>query len=264
MKEKLQLCVFLFFALFTLNTSCEKHGRLPDECPSHEVISAQELERVIIAGYDLKQTMNVFERDLKAINFSEIYEHKEQGLRVVRILSFDILIVKLNEFNESKKLLYNKYPELESLSIKELNDYMHSCMHKSRTVCNKLLDFGIDIYQPKSKSSFTESYNDYNNLGQFLAEWVNDPNYVEAAIYILANGQSIVDVYDDSTANESRFQYYSGSDGNIYYDEYASQQIVQVIHTHTGSQVPSSTDYKGYFGVPMAIYYSGSLYYYYD
>ncbi len=94
---------------------------------------------------------------------------------------------------------------------------------------------GINISQPTTKGSWTESFNDSDGYMSYLADWMENPDYNEAIIIVFKDGSATI-VHDDSfTPTQSVIPSLGYTDDySAYY--YDNKEIDFVAHTHQKQQ----------------------------
>lgn len=242
--------------------SCENKVKthLPVEAEiEEEVVNSPELEEFIVADIELQQAFNTLTQEIKNINFLEIKEIQNAEGEIVLDVSISIYIENnVRVFNEKKEALIEKFPQLTSSSELRQKCFQQA-LENSPTINKKILESGINAYQPRLKGGRTEFFSRENYTG-YLANQVARSNYVEVIVLVFENGKSIAYIDDKATADRSSITLYRYGSTNYWYSAYSSSRVVKIIHTHTSGIQPSQHDKnekKKYPGLKHYIFYNG-------
>jgi hypothetical protein len=271
--KKLNLSFLLIAVLISITTggffiACSSEDMLSEDTVNDmEIVNSVELEEYIIATSDLKQSFDIFEKELKGIDFSKLeVTYDMDGVEIMRLPSASVSAIRIEEkiqiFNEKKQSLREKYPQIASFSLDRNKKYIQQCIQSSLNVSDKLLEFGVNFSQPLLKSGTIETWSG-SNLSTFLASWITNPNYVE--IYIIRHENATNSTWiDDRNTSSSCFLTYTKQNGK-YYIAGNSSPIAYIAHTHKSSKSASAADIAAKAsmpGIPRYIYYGGSYYSY--
>ena len=178
--------------------ACQKE-KYPDENIDAEIARSAEMENYIVAGYELQAALNEFQKTMNAIDWSQMHYVKDENGNEVMHLPVQSLIfeAKLNEFNDKKNILQRKYRRLTSYSQEKCEDMIQYCLENSVTVNTKLLDMGINIFQPITK--FMDDPEELNEaaLLDSMGRYTASPTNVEAMFFGHDNG--LFDIHIDSS-----------------------------------------------------------------
>jgi hypothetical protein len=242
-------------------TSCHKEDNAYN---SQDILdnSSLEIEEYIIAGLDYQHALNIFNNEIKNIDFSKLTTYQDsKGNTIVNIPTSVCIEEKVKIFNKKKKLLLDKCPQIVSISSDTRRSYIQKCLQNSSKVNEKALELGININQLRLKGFTYEMYSN-NNHCAYLDDQLssNNSNYVEIILIVFENGRSMT--YIDSSFTSSTCFYpplYKNNTTNKWYTSlYNSSPIDYIAHTHRGSSEPSSDDYDyNYPGLRQGIYTSG-------
>ena len=251
-------------ACMVLSQSCQKQDYIEEEDYLDPVLlNSTELAEFVIAGVEYQHTMNTLQATISKVNFSEMkFIEKSNGIKVMQLPFILNFKNKSQLLNNKKQSLLAKYPQFASLTKKEKYEYFQNCFKNSTYVNRKLLELGINISQPTTKGSWTESFNDSDGYMSYLADWMENPEYNEAIIIVFKDGSATI-VHDDSfTPTQSVIPSLGYTDDySAYY--YDNKEIDFVAHTHQNSSTPSKDDFKNpnndLQGLKQAIYYNGTF-----
>lgn len=262
MKKKILISMFFaaVAAIAVIAVSCQKEKH-PDEELSVAIASSSEMEEYIVSGYELQAAAKEFEKALNQVDWSKLsFVKDEDGREVMRLpvqsLNFE---TKLRQFNGRKGALQKRYPQVVSMPLETCSHIIRSCVQRSETVSAKLLDMGINVFQPMTKIR-PEGFEDGMD---FLDGWMGTPNYVEAMMVVYRDGSSAIYVDPSNTYNQSHISL-EHRGGLYYYPQGGSSSpILFLAHTHQSGPNPSPEDYASAGQTPglmEAIYYNGNLY----
>ena len=244
--------------------ACQKE-KYPDENIDAEIARSAEMENYIVAGYELQAALNEWQNVLNAIDFSKLEFVPDADGKLVMHVPVQSLVfdAKLRALNTSRSVLQSRYPELASFVSARRQDIIESCISNSVVVNTKLLDMGINIFQPMTRRIRPELFDDSM---LFLNEWTtNNHHYVEAVIVVYRDGSSSIYIDPRNTYKESHYPgIRPGSDGLFYYPEGGSNSAILFVgHTHLSDGDPSATDRAtAVDGLREAVYYNGNFYAY--
>jgi hypothetical protein len=227
--------------------------------------SALEIEEYIIAGLDYQHALNIFNKEIKSIDFSKLSTYQDaNGNTVMNIPTSVRIEEKSKVFNEKKKLLLGKCPQIISCSSSVRRNYIQKCLQHSSKVNEKALELGIKINQPRLKGFTYEMYNNSDHctyLDNQLSS--NNNNYVEIVLIVFADGKSMTYIDSDFTPSSCFYPllYKINSTNKWYTSLYSNSPIQYIAHTHRGGNSdPSDEDIAGkedYPGLEHRIYTSG-------
>jgi hypothetical protein len=268
--RKMSLVIFTFSIIVSLGIIMQGYSMDTEEeiLLDASILESQELEDYILVGADFKQSLTVFAEGLNKIDISKLEVTYEKGwkkvihLPVSSVSSFGIN-EKVRTFNDKKEALLRKYPQMASFSVKTSVKYYQQTIQNSVKVKGEFLKKGINASRPLLKSG-TEAY--YNgDLMSFLADWQNDPNYVEIRIYLHDDGTWSTFWHTNNTEGDSAFLY-DIEDNKLYTRRgYSSSPVVQMGYTNKNSEdktkpkfYPNEIDYT----INQFVYYNNRFYYY--
>jgi hypothetical protein len=239
--------------------SCSKYDELDDNL-DNSIINSVELEEYIITGLDYKQSLNTFNNEIRNVYLSKLKTYQDsKGNMIVNIPTSVSIEEKGKIFNDKKKLLLDKYPQLCTKSQKAKRDYLNNVLNNSLKVQNMFIELKIQNNHIRLKGNSFE-YMSSDDLCSYLASYVNSSSYVELVVIIFQDGTAAT--YSD-TRNNINTCYYPTMiiSNNTYY--FTNKPVSMIAHTHLYSGTPSTTDItNSYPGLQESIYYSGSFYYY--
>jgi hypothetical protein len=247
-------------------TGCYKESDTEFEDSVTDIIAnSPELEDYIMADIEFQEAFNIFNTEIKNIDFSKLSNAQNAEENSVLYIPTSVCIEsKANLLNEKKKLLISAYPQLNSFSPEVRQKCFQQALENSPTLSRKILESGINIYQPRLKGGSVEFLNKDNFL-PYLAQRVGSSDYVEVIILIFKDGT--VMAYTDYNAtpySSSITLYQNPTTGEYYTPYYAFSTVKTHIHTHTSGPEASSTDIQNKkSGIEYKIYYSGSINYAY-
>ena len=258
----------IFTLVVFLNCSCESD--LSEEVTiEYEIAYSEELENMIIASYDMQRSIEELSKELnregKGKEILSLINSCEGGILKLPLLTD--LDNKVRIFNERKKDLLDKYPDFFSNSPETRNSLMKECLKNSRRVNREMLRLGYSPFQTRSYGDDwnEESYSSRDEAISDLNNSINDPNYVEALMYVFRDGTAKVITSSSSSAQHCNTVGIEKRNDLYYYTGHPSSPIDAIIHTHRDSKDPSITDQNQvskYPGVKFGILYNGYVYYY--
>ncbi|MDR2423392.1 MAG: hypothetical protein LBD59_01540 [Prevotellaceae bacterium] len=248
--------------------SCNTEDQLIDEYPDENVITSVELEEFIVAGLDFQKSLNIFQNEIKNIDFSKLETSLDTEENMIVNIPTSVCIEEKAEIlNEKKQALLERYPQFVSLTLTAKHNYLQQCVKKSLHLNNKLIEMNIRINKPRIKSYTIENYGSVNDVLVYLASYMNSANYVEIFIIVFEDGS--VKTYSDSrnTSNNCYSPGFTYSNGKWYLAGHILNHspVAWVAHTHRYSTTPSDKDknFKNqHSGLIVKIYYSGNFYQY--
>lgn len=223
------------------------------------IINSPELEDFIVADIEFKHAFSIFKKELANVDFSKLESAKNiEGITVLYIPTSICIESKANAFNEKKRLLLAKYPQLNSFSANVKKECFEQGIAKSSRISKKMFEFGISIHQPRLKGGTTELFTD-GSYCEYLAQQVTSPNYVEIFLLTFADGNSMSYIDDNATAISSTMEL-TGIGGYWYHSSYPNSHVVSMMHTHIYDTGPSDVDLNNKLsGIEHYIYYSGNV-----
>jgi hypothetical protein len=262
----------LIALLASIMVGCQKE----DDMSQQEQINlldnnSFELEEYIIAIFDFKQSLAIFENKLSNVDFSKLeVTYDTEGRKVKRLPSAmgSIRIEeKIQNVNEKKQALLEKYPEFASFTLDMSKKYFQQCIQRSLNVSSKLLELGINFSRPLLKSGTVENYGgeDWYALMSFLSSWVNSADYVEVCIVAHVDGTYSTWIDDNNTTNKAHITYTQNTGTGAYYFTQGGNTgpVSWVAHTHRNSKNASNADKAAKAenpGLPTSIYCQGGFY----
>lgn len=266
----------LFFKILSAGTvvlaagailwACQKE-KYPDDGIDAQIAASPEMEAYIIAGYELQAARNEFQKAMNAIDWSQMQWVKDEDGHEVMQLPIQSLIFeeRLNQFNDKKNILQRKYRRIVSCSQEQCEQMIRLCLKNSVEVNTKLLNLGINIFQPTTKIMGGPEIFDELQVIDSLQRWINNPNYVEAATLMFADSTNIIII--DSRNGPSNCIYpnlFEANDGRTYYPPSGfSNPVIRIGHTHKFSANPSEKDKMiHYQGVERSIFFNGTFHNY--
>ncbi|MCC8146072.1 MAG: hypothetical protein LIO93_06480 [Bacteroidales bacterium] len=84
--------------------------------------------------------------------------------------------------------------------------------------------------------SWTKSFNNEDDLRNFLCDWVSSPGYVEAEIYFHADGSYTVVRDNENTPNRAYYDFQGPDANGKYYRD--GKEIIGFGHTHSYDDSP--------------------------
>lgn len=243
-------------------SSCQKDDF--EDGINQEIAKSPEMEEYIIAASVFNESLNIFNEEIKKVDFSKLEIVTDQDGRKVIHLSEAIRSLYLEQkagiMNEKKEALLKKYPQLVSENLDTKYKYINFCVKKSVKVNDNFLERGIIINLPLTKGGLSETFSGYDSMMSYIAQWMYNPNYVEAYIVVYSGGSTEVYIDSSNTPSYSTISIYPTSNPNVYTRN--GQNILYVAHTHQYSSTPGGTDLSmkaKYPGLNQAIYYNGSM-----
>jgi hypothetical protein len=232
-----------------------------------------EMEEYIIAAFDFKQSLAVFDEELSKVDFSKLeVSYDTNGRKITRLPDSFVGSVSIDEkiqaFNEKRKALLEKSPQLASFTVEMNVKYFRQCIQSSSKVNGRLLELRINYFRPALKSGTVENWNgeDWFFLDQFLSSWVNNANFMELVIITFVDGSYATWIDEGNLADTCYVTIGTNpTTGQHYFtdvDGYNSP-IASIAHTHQNSTTPSDADIKlknKYPDIPNYIYYQGGYY----
>lgn len=250
--------------------ACQKE-KYPDDAIDAQIAKSVEMENYIVAGYELQTALVEFQKELNKVNFSKLeFVPNAEGIMSIQLpIQSLVFEAKLNALNNQKRELHRKFPQLVSFTSERRESIIESCIANSVIVSTKLLDMGINIFQPMTKRMI-EPWMDSEDY-RFLGNWIaySGDRYVEVMMIVFADGHTTTYGSPNNTPiNAELPTYYRG--GNRYFLHDDSSPIRVLIHTHSDrmgvSPDPSALDMGGKFkdvdNVTYGIYYKGDVQYY--
>lgn len=217
-----------------------------------------ELEEYMIAGLDYQYALNIFNSEIKNIDFSKLntFQDPERNT-IVNIPTSVSIEEKAKIFNEKKKQLLDKCPQIISFSSQTRRDYFQQRMQNSSNISKKMLDLGIHINQPRLKGFSYESFSN-NDHCTYLDSQIASTGYVEIVLMVFEDGTSVAYIDDTFTSTTCNYPPLAKQNGKWYWSGYSSSAISYIAHTHRYSSSPSPSDYDyNYPGLQQGIYTSG-------
>ena len=247
--------------------ACQKE-KYPDENMDAEIAQSAEMENYIVAGYELQAALNEFQNELSKVDFSKLEFVPDTDGKSVMHLPFQTLDfdTKLRTLNERKQVLQSRFPELASFASERREGIIESCIAKSVVVSTKLLDMGINVFQPMTKRMI-EPWMDSEDF-RFLINWsaYSGDRYVEAMMIVFADGRTTTYIGPGNTPISASLPYVK-SNGNAYFANDRTSPIRALIHTHSAihgiAPEPSAEDLsgkiKGVDNITYGILYQGTV-----
>jgi hypothetical protein len=252
--------IFLGFMM----QSCSSDDELSGDRGDDNIINSVELEEYIIAASDFKQSLAIFEKEINKVDFSKLEVSYDKDGRKITRLPASVASVgieeKLQIFNEKKEALLEEYPQFASFTLDKSKTYFQQSIQNSLNVSSKLLELGINFYQPLLKGGTYETYNSQPSLLSFLSSWVNSPDYVEVFIIAYTNGSLATWIDSENTTHSSGISIYTKYNKHFTDVGGNSSAIVWVAHTHRTSSSAGAADiaFKNkYPHMGHRIYYNG-------
>jgi hypothetical protein len=246
-------------------TGCQQEDDFQDQKSLLENVSL-ELEEYIMAGLDFQHTVNTFNDEIKKIDFSKLNIHLDsKGNKTVYIPTSVSIEEKARVFNEKKRLVLEKCPEIASFSSKTMNNYFQESIQNSVNINNKMLELGISADKPRLKKGTVENFDNSDDYCAYLAEYVNSANYVETFLVVFEDGSAITYTDNRNTSSTCYDPGFSQSGDQWYVNGYPNKPVSYVAHTHVNSDTPSPADITfrdDHPGLNTAIYYSGDMSWY--
>jgi hypothetical protein len=259
------IAVIIAFVASGLMAGCQKEENVYNS-PDLLDNSSLEIEEYIIAGLDYQHTLNLFNKEIQTIDFLKLSTHQDsQGNMIVNIPISVSIEEKILIFNEKKKLLLEKCPQIASLAPETICNYFQGVARNSSNITRKILDLGLDINTPRLKKGTVETFNNSSEYYTYLASYVNNSNYVETFIVIFTNGTAITYTDNRNTSSTCYSPGFTQSNGQWYVNGYPDKPVARVAHTHIYSNTPSPADIafkNNHPGLSTGIYYSGAIYSY--
>ena len=257
--------LILIVAIFFVG--CEREENEPlDEA----ILNSTELEEYIIAGAALQQSLAIFTDKLNKIDFSTLeVAYNVDGWDKVVYLPTTVgscsIEEKIQEFNETKKTLCEKFPHFTSFSEVVSREYFQKSIQNSVNVSSKLLELGIITKTKKLKSGTTEiNYTNDCQVMAFLHSWVNNnSNYVEVIIIKYSDGTWLIYIDAANTSTESFIDKTQVKvNGVIVGYKHNNKTVSDFGHTHIKSATPTPKKDDPLPGVFNFIYYNYMFHYY--
>ena len=235
----------LAFTFAVILWACQKE-KYSDDTIGVQIACSQEMENYVVAGYEMQAALEELQKALNTIDFSKLEITRDADGKQVTHLPIQSLAfeAKLRQFNDRKRALQRRYPQIISLDSETRSGIVATCVQKSETVGTKLLDLGINIYQPRTKRQDPEGL-DEERLMDSLGRYTASPTNVEAMFFGHDNG--LFDIHIDSSntrygatppgivTNGGKYYWRNGS--------YPNSPINTIGHTHFGNDsIPSHTD----------------------
>ena len=260
-----RISVATIFAIIAVVASvmvgCQK-----EEDDNNNIINSVEMEEFIIAAFHYQHALNLFNREIKKIDFFTLNTSQDpEGNTIVNIPTSVSIEEKAKILNDKKKLLFDKWPKIVSLSSLTRSGYIQQTMQNSSKVNKKMLEWGILINQPRLKGFTFESFT-CDNVSSYLDSQLASSGYVEVVIILFADGTAMTYIDDKNDANTANYPtIVKMSNGNWYFSLHSDSPISSIGHTHQYSDDPSTADQLTRFdGLPEFIYTSGSNFNYYQ
>jgi len=248
--------------LIVFLSSCQKDNF--EGGVDQEIAKSPEMEEYIIAASVFKESLNIFNEEIKKVDFSKLEIVTEPDGRKVIHLSEAIRSIHIERkamiMNEKKEALLQKYPQLALENLETKYGYINYCVKKSVKVNNNFLERGIIINLPLTKSGETEFTGGYDDMMSYLSYWVSTTN-VEAVIYVYSGGQTEVVSGISSNAAAISLRY----DRPTQTATHNGRPLLYIAHTHNDNSSPSTQDMNvrnNYPGFPFAIYNNGTMSFY--
>jgi hypothetical protein len=225
----------------------------------NDITNSIAMEEYVIAGLDYQQSLNTFNNEIRNIDFSKLKSYQDtKGNIVINIPTSVCIEEKEKIFNEKKKALLEKYPQIVSFSSKTRLNYFQKCIRNSSNINSKILELGIPINQPRLKEYIYETF-DNNDYIAYLDSQISNSNYVEIVLIVFEDGT--VMTFIDSTNTSTKCTYPTLSkktNGKWYTSLRDSSAILYIAHTHRYSNLPSPEDLADKLdGLDERIYTSG-------
>ncbi|MDE5945659.1 MAG: hypothetical protein K2G93_08795 [Rikenella sp.] len=205
---------------------------------------------------------------MNAIDWSQMYWVKDDDGHKVMHLPIQSLIFEeqLNRFNDKKDILQRKYHRIVSSSQEQCERMIRLCLKNSVEVNTKLLDLGINLNQPQTKSRHPElDLLDEPGVLDSLSRWVTNPHYVEAWYVKYNNDQFNIYIDSTNTTNRAWIPELERRNGEFYWPGGGQPDVpIEFIgHTHRYSPTPSAQDTASYInGLNHTIFFNGSFHQY--
>lgn len=255
MKPKI-LFLHLIVTLCTVTTSCQEQEEYENIQFSSEIINSNEFKNFIIAGAEIKQTLNLFNNEISKINISDLETTTDPDGNKIAYLPSSIqdlnIEQKISNLNQIKNDLLTKYPQLKTISSSQFIEYVDKCIKNIKIVPTSL-----------TKSPISElTFDNTAELTGYLYNWTLSPEYVEVVIYFFGDGTSLVVLDSANTPNSSVVTFTTYGQSHFY----NGKHIISVSHTHRESGSPSEADKNLLKSMPYcshSIFYNGAFRYYY-
>ena len=270
MKKLKLLFLSCSIVLLIIGFSCQKYD---SDSISEKVTESVELEEYILSGLDFQHSLNEFNKELKSIDMLSIKPTLDARGNVVMIIPTKISIEnKSKVFNQKKKALLEKYPELKKLRSEKRQDVIKERTDNSLKITKVLMDFEYITDQPRVRSNpseyFFSYFSDQAEAYTYLDQQIASSSYVEVALAMFEDGSYRSIISDINTSTNCWTNIGKNNDKFYLHDEnnqrVSNSPIVWVAHTHRDLSPPSSEDIDNKIeGLDMRIYYSGGTFDYY-
>jgi hypothetical protein len=258
---KTTIIVVVFFASCFM-TGCQKEENISNQDILEN--SSLEIEEYIIAGLEYQHALNIFNNEIKNIDFSKLDTYQDsKGNTIVNIPTSVSIEEKTKIFNEKKKLLLDKCPQIVLLTSDIRMDYFQQCIQNSININKKALELGININRVRLKGFSLELHND-NDYCTYLDAQLsnNNSNYVEIVLNLFEDGTSMTYIDSRNSPSGCYFPalYRKASNNKWYVMIHDNSPISYIAHTHRYSSNPSPEDIASkvdYPGLEHRIYTSG-------
>jgi hypothetical protein len=261
---------FIVIAIFVAScfmTGCQEEAN-PDNNQELLDNSSLEIEEYIIAGLDYKHALDIFNSEIKDIDFLKLSTSQDSKGNTVVYIPTSVNIEEKSEiFNEKKKLLLDKCPQIISLASTIRRNYFQQHIQNSSAINEKVLELGIVINQPRLKDWSYENHTN-DSYCDYLDTHLKSSEYVEIVLIVYEDGTTITYMDSRNTSTECWYPvlYKKVSTGKWYTMSPlpTNSPISYIAHTHSNNDTnASSTDIANsalYPGLTEYIYTSGCNY----
>ncbi len=269
---KIKLLFISIIPFFIFILGCQEKGT---EFMDEKIEESSELEEYIIAGLDFQHSLNEFKQQLKSVDMLSLQPTLDsKGNLIITIPTKVNIEEKAKYFNQKKKVLIEKYPELKNLKPLKRQERIEGCINSSLKIAKALIEFEYIFDQPRLKSSPGEYCFDYfsdeNGAFNFLNQQIADPNYMEVTLVVFENGTIVTVTSDINDEHNSYISLHQNSNTQKWYlcdvdGSYVSMSAISyTAHTHNTPDPASDQDIESqamHPGLPMYIYHYGGLMY---
>ncbi|MBQ9202124.1 MAG: hypothetical protein IJ154_07140 [Bacteroidales bacterium] len=211
-----------------------------NECIVETIEQSEELQDYLIACMDLDESFIAFSEDLRSLDTSLIRKTIGYKGEVVLYLPTNTHIeTYVKSYNETKKRLRKKFPQIKRLKEEEKLNCIESCINDNITLKEKIERY--HTYRLLTKST-TYTFNTETDAFSYLENQIASPNYVEVILISYTDGVYKAHISDGATSTSCSINMSHNQNGWYTTDFYSDVTVSYLAHTHRYSSRPSRSD----------------------
>ena len=253
--------LFCTIVLLIIGFSCQQYE---SDSIHEKVTEPVELEEYILSGLVFQHSLSQFKEEINKIDMLSLKPTIDSRGNVVMIIPTKISIEnKSKVFNQKKKALLEKYPELKKLRSEKRQDVIKERTDNSLKITKALMELEYINDQPRVRSNpsefFFTTFSDEEGAYAYLDQQIASSSYVEIVLIVFEDGQVMTYTTSDNDATTSFYPPLTQLTDEKWYSIFNSTSPVSYIaHTHRYSSEPSQEDIDNrYDGLDERIYTSG-------